>query len=155
MTRREYLFWRKVGPSTATGCREWLGILGVKGYGHCNYIGERTTAHRIAYKLVKGAIPAGLVVMHSCDNRACCNPDHLSVGTQAENLADMDRKGRRVNAPRFGAAHHKCKLSWAQVCEIRRLRSVEMWPQQRIADHFRVSQVHVGVIVRRGGRLTC
>lgn len=53
----------------------------------------------MAYELTKGHIPAGMIVMHTCDNPPCCNPSHLVLGTQAENLADMRAKGRGVNPP--------------------------------------------------------
>lgn len=74
-------------------CWEWQGHR-EKGYGILMVYGRRLYAHRISYFLTHGDIPAGLVVMHSCDNPPCANPAHLSVGTQGDNLRDMASKGR-------------------------------------------------------------
>lgn len=58
-------------------------------------IGNRKVySHRFAYEISRGPIPEGMVVMHSCDNGLCCNPLHLSLGTQSENIKDMHLKGR-------------------------------------------------------------
>ena len=85
---------------TEAGCWEWqLGKDSV-GYGRMKVsTGSResyrnVSSHRYAFELWQGAIPQGLNVLHKCDNRACCNPEHLFLGTQRDNMHDMHRKGR-------------------------------------------------------------
>jgi hypothetical protein len=60
-------------------------------------VGSVWKAHRVAWTLANGPIPAGMHVLHTCDNPPCCNPGHLWLGTQADNMADMARKGRTSN----------------------------------------------------------
>lgn len=95
--KRRRQFWRKVLKSDT--CWEWQGYVGLDGYGK---LGTRVanrgvsyTAHRVAYESIHGSIPLGLVVCHKCDNRKCCNPEHLFLGTQRDNVLDMNTKGRR------------------------------------------------------------
>lgn len=111
-------FWARVDKSPGHGpngdCWPWTGAIlkptrtSTGGYGHLTYDGADLTAHRVAYSLMKGEIPPGLVVMHSCDVRACCNPDHLSVGTMSDNTADMMAKGRHRTSP-----HHTPRVAAA------------------------------------------
>lgn len=79
-------------------CRIWIGSKHKQGYGLINRArkGKRQTvmAHRAAYELAYGEIPAGLKICHRCDTPACIEPAHLFPGTQADNLADMKSKGR-------------------------------------------------------------
>ena len=83
-----------------------------------------TGAHRYSYEIHHGPIPQGFVVMHTCDNPTCVNPDHLKAGTYKENMADMDRKGRRVKASLKGAECRQSKLSDDLVRWIRAERSL-------------------------------
>lgn len=96
----EERFWPKVDKSPGHGpngdCWVWTASVNKK-YGYGNFCGPEVRAHRMAYVLSKGEIPEGLIVMHSCDNRRCCNPSHLSVGTPKDNTQDMVRKGRHIS----------------------------------------------------------
>jgi hypothetical protein len=94
-------FWSRVNVSDNRDlCWEWQGGKFKNGYGMFNAgrfaDGRQDTryTHRLAYELSHGPIPDGLVVRHDCDNKACCNPYHLQVGTQADNLMDASRRGR-------------------------------------------------------------
>ncbi len=95
----------KVTPS----CWLWVGYKSPKGYGIIGGSREKgaTRAHRHIYEVFKGKIPEGLVIRHTCDTPACVNPEHLIVGTQADNVKDCQTRGRVV----FGERHHNSKLS--------------------------------------------
>jgi hypothetical protein len=101
-------------------CEEWPGARDKDGYGIREVNGTTWRAHRYAYTQAFGPIPAGHVVRHRCDNPPCINAEHLELGTQADNLADMDERGRR-NAPK-GSDHYASTLTPADVRAIRTLR---------------------------------
>lgn len=85
---------RSLVEDPETGCHVWTGHCQENGYGQIR-IGDRAVGtHRVAWAAANGSIPEGLYVLHKCDNPPCCNPEHLWVGTQADNLRDMREKGR-------------------------------------------------------------
>ena len=87
----------------STGCRVWTAARSRDGYGLIRVPGIRDRrAHRVAYRTYVGDIPAGMHVLHKCDNPLCINPRHLFLGTNADNMRDKSAKGRHPNA-RFDA----------------------------------------------------
>lgn len=101
-----------------SGCWKWTGAIGSHGrYGIVGLVGKQWLAHRASWFLFRGEDPGGRAVCHRCDNGLCVNPDHLFLGTQGDNVTDMERKGRS-NHPRH-EAHGRAKLTAADVLSIR------------------------------------
>jgi hypothetical protein len=128
MTRISESFWDHVDQSAgADGCWPWQRAIIRSGYGSLWVEGRAVSAHRRAYELANGPIPHGpgyhgYVVMHSCDNRACCNPAHLSLGTQGDNNRDRDTKGRADVRPR-GEDNHNSRFTRDMVIAVRQMRA--------------------------------
>jgi hypothetical protein len=133
-------------------CWPWRGALGTWGYGAFTLGGRALNASRATYALLVGEIPAGMVVCHSCDNPACCNPSHLWVGTQADNIHDCNRKGRtRGTFASDTHPRHAAKLTPDLVSEAKRLHYVEGVSQTEIGRRL---GVHSSVISRAVRGLT-
>lgn len=104
-------FWSKIDCSGGPdACWPWITSVFDSGYGQFK-VGQRNLrAHRVAWEMSCGEVPDGLFVLHRCDNRRCCNPAHLWIGTHKENMADMQCKGRAATGERNGARLHPDRL---------------------------------------------
>jgi len=87
-------FWAKVDKTD--GCWLWTAHCNENGYGYFRLGHKHVRAHRLSWAMANGPIPEGFVVQHKCDVRDCVRPSHLELGSQPENIADMDRKNRRA-----------------------------------------------------------
>lgn len=111
--------WSRV-VKTGAGCWEWAGNRSALGYGIVTVQhSTRLRAHRVAWELANGPIPDGVAVCHRCDNPPCINPDHLFLGTHADNMRDMVGKARQPH----GARNARAKLTADQVAELRAARA--------------------------------
>lgn len=134
-------FWEKVDMRRPDDCWPWQAATKQGGYGKIvSDDGRFLLAHRAAYELSIGPIPAGFVICHCCDNPACVNPNHLFLGTQADNLRDMRAK-RRDNPPR-GSRHPHARLT-EDLAERIRADARSHW---RIARDYGIGKTTVGMI---------
>lgn len=145
MTNLQQRFENKIAYEPNTGCWLWTGSLSYKGYGRFNVDGINNSAHRVSYQLFKGSIPDGLHIIHSCDVRCCVNPDHLSVGTNYDNVQDRVSKGR--SAMNKGESHPNCKLTEMSVRII--IEASLHFKRSLIASYFHVTTEQIGNIINR------
>lgn len=144
-------FWARV--KRGVGCWEWQGCCNSTGYGNVMWHGKCYTAHRIAAWL-SGMVNSPSApnsskepthVLHKCDNRKCCNPDHFFLGTFTDNQHDAYKKGRQKQPK--GEKHSNAKLTNAQVQEIRNRYGAGEY-QVPLAKEYGVSQRAISLIVR-------
>lgn len=147
-------FYKRVGRSE-NGCLEWAGAMHEQGYGMFWYrptekrgIGnwKAKKAHRMAWELEHGAIPDGLCVCHTCDNRKCVDVKHLWLGTNTDNTHDMISKGRDRKAR--GEANRSTPFTEQDVRSMRQAYAAGV-KQTELAKRFNTYQGTVGRIVRR------
>lgn len=131
-------------------CWMWCGTRKSNGYGMFGADWRRPChAHRYSWALANGqAPPSDMMVCHRCDNRACVNPEHLFLGTAADNVADMYAKGRARKAPRPGESNPRATLTDAQVAEVRQRYAAGGVTQQELADEYETSRGAIGNAVR-------
>lgn len=123
------------------GCWGWTGGLAVRGYPQMSVgwpLEKVRSGHRVSWEIHRGPIPAGMHVLHRCDNKACTNPDHLFLGTNADNIADRLRKDR----PLTGHAKHPDSA----IDAVRALRSRGVGVTE-IGRRLGISHSHVSRIV--------
>lgn len=100
-------FEQNTQPEPNSGCLLWLGrVAKHNGYGQLSVSNREEQAHRVAYRMTKGEIPTGLMVLHSCDQPSCVNPDHLRLGTQQDNMADRAQRNRTARGMSNGKFKH-------------------------------------------------
>lgn len=144
----EERFWSKVDRRGDDECWPWTDSTDAYGYGHFRLNAQgMVKAHRMAWIFGVGEIPEGIKVRHGCDNPPCCNyRRHLLLGTQAENIADMDQRGRRV--PPRGERHAKAKLTDELVRTIRDLQGVGL-TRRELGVMFGVSPITIRDVAKR------
>lgn len=125
-----------------SGCWLWQGPRDSKGYAIVHTLGEQR-GHRAVWVLTKGPVPAGMCVLHRCDNPPCVRPSHLFLGTHADNAADKVAKGRQ---PR-GETNGRARLTWRQVRAIRRRYLAGGVEIRALAVEYGVGHSTVGYIV--------
>ena len=133
-------FWDKVKKAGPDDCWEWQLGVGSHGYGKFTQGRQwEMTAHRFAYTITHGEIPKGQVVRHKCDNRRCCNPAHLELGKQGDNIRDMHVRRKGVWR----------KLTFADAREIyRRANEGPRGIGLVLAEEFGVSPSQISLIKR-------
>lgn len=172
---RKAVFLERVERHGPDECWPWKGGKHENGYGYFR-LGKKHMhkAHRVAYAFAHGFTPGDLFVLHKCDNPPCCNPAHLWLGTNLDNIADRDRKGRQAKGDRHnsrlrpeslargerngahthpekiagrGEKNRHAKLTEAEVREIYRLRTSGNFSRIKVAIQFGVSESQVKNIV--------
>lgn len=138
-------FANKCIPVPESGCWLWTAKIGREGYGQHSFKRVTLGAHRASWMLHMGDIPVGQQVLHKCDTRICVNPDHLFLGTQADNIKDMHQKGRARRQD--GKFNPQAKLDIEKVKEIR----ASIAPQRQVANLYGVSQTLISRIKRGYG----
>lgn len=143
----EHRLWSRVTKTDE--CWTWTGSQRGKGYGQIKLAGRKsTTAHRASWLVHHGNIPDGMCVLHKCDNRLCVRPDHLFLGTKADNNADMVRKGRNSYGvlARYGEAVPNSKLTIGDIPQIRALHK-RGFSYPNIAKRFGVGATTIRSVI--------
>lgn len=126
-------FWQRVNKTDS--CWLWTGSKTARGYGQIAINQKPVTTHRLSWELAFGSIPDGMYVCHRCDVRNCVRPDHLFLGTQADNIRDCSEKGRM----HIGEANGTAKLNESIVRDIRIKFKESKMSYAELAADFNIS----------------
>lgn len=141
-------FWDSIQKSTnPNDCWKWQKCKNHHGYGVISVYGKSFLAHRFSYILHFGKIPNGLFVLHKCDYPQCCNPNHLFLGTQKDNIQDCVNK-KRIQHP-IGEKNGHAKLNKHQVIQIRKLYATGLYYRNTLAKKYNVSYTTISFIITR------
>lgn len=138
-------FWSKISVKSDTECWEWQGKLSP--YGKFRIGKKMLYSHRVTWEIVNGTIPQEMHVLHSCDNPACCNPNHLFLGSHLDNMRDKVTKNRQ-HIPK-GEMNGFHKLSNQQIEDIRLRYAMRDILQKELAQQYGVSRQHISAIINR------
>lgn len=147
-------FWMRVDKSgpihqdLGTHCWLWTASLSTHGYGQVGVGPLIRRCHRVAWELINGPLPNAIRLCHRCDVRRCVRPDHMFLGTQADNLTDMRAKGRWKATPRFGVDNPRAHFTDDEIVTIRR-RFAQGETCSHISRHFSVYPSTISSIVKR------
>lgn len=144
-------FWPKV--KFTDSCWLWSASISGVGYGQISFRGKPATIHRLVWELYFGPVPIGKIVRHKCDVRHCCNPEHLEVGTYADNSMDMVNRGRSTKGRLHGSANQgerngRHKLTAETVETIRQCYARGGITQVELGRKHGVSGAHICGIVK-------
>ncbi|MDQ1318728.1 MAG: hypothetical protein QG588_2390 [Candidatus Poribacteria bacterium] len=139
----EKRFWRYIDKKGEHECWNWKGGK-CRGYGIFWLQGKSYQAHRVMYEYEHLCVPRGMMVLHTCDNPSCVNPDHLKLGNHQDNMDDRSNKGRQSK----GEDRYSAKLTEEDVRLIRSLY-LEGYTQGYIAGKFGIHTSNVSLIVRK------
>ena len=140
----QYRLWKNVRMAGGDACWEWRLYRNKGGYGNFGMPGRVIRlAHRMAYETVYGPIPSGLHVLHRCDNPGCCRPDHLFLGTPADNCNDKLAKNRGAKGERISQS----KLKTDDVLQIKAAYNSGRESQKALANRFGVGRDNISRIV--------
>lgn len=144
-------FWNKIAiTANDNQCWLWTGSFFKNGYGYHKLNKKKIRSHRLAWSYPDYVIPDGMYILHSCDNRSCCNPKHLFLGTHQDNMDDMIAKGRQASPEKIshkGEANGNSKLTMSIAREIRLRFEVESISKRQLAREYSVSDTLIGYIV--------